>query len=394
MKKNTQHPLTKIIKLGEGKDFSNVRTPNVPIFQTSNYLYDNVDDGTDILLSKKTGHIYSRYTNPTIDTLNEIMAGLENSESALSFASGMAAISSTILAFCKPGDHIVSSAYIYGGTFTFFQNQLQRLNIDVSFVDPRDHHALKQAIKSKTKLLYTEPLANPTLIASDLHYWRELANENSCHLVVDNTFTPPPLCYPLDFGADISLHSATKYLGGHSDLLGGIVCADNDDIEQIRPVSKTFGPAMAPLIAWLLIRGIRTLGIRLERQCQNALQLAKFLDTHEEVNQVFYPGLPNNPQHALCKTQFSDYSGMLAFEVSGGWSAAKNVMQQLNTILFTVSLGDISSLISHPASTSHVYLSEDERAEIGITDGLLRLSTGIEFIDDLKQDLDQALKNK
>ncbi len=391
MKNDKQHLLTKIIKLGEGKDFSNVRTPTVPIFQTTNYLYDNVEDGTDILLSKKPGHIYARYTNPTVDTLNEIMAGIEKTESALSFASGMAAISSTIIAFCQPGDHIVSSAYIYGGTYTFFQNQLSRFNITVTFVDPRDHDAINNAIQDNTKILYTEPLANPTMIASDLDYWQKLAKKHDCKFIVDNTFTPPPVCYPVDLGADISIHSATKYLGGHSDLLGGIVCASDKDIEIIRPIVKTFGPTIAPMIAWLLIRGIRTLGIRVERQCQNALELAQFLETHPKVSKIFYPGLKSNPQHDLCNNQFEGSSGMLAFEVSGGWPSAKSVMENLQTILFTVSLGDISSLVSHPASTSHVYLSPEERQKIDVTDGLLRLSVGIEYVGDLKEDLRQAL---
>ena len=388
---NKPHLLTRLIKAGEGLDLSNIRTPSVPIFQTTNYLYDDVESGTQILLSQRPGHIYARYTNPTVDALNEIVAGLEESESALSFASGMAAISSTILAFCQPGDHIVSSAYIYGGTYNFFRNQLSRLNISVTFVDPRDHKALAAAIRSETKILYTEPLANPTLIASDLDFWQELAHQNHCRLILDNTFTPPPVCYPLDRGADISIHSATKYLGGHSDLLGGIVCASNDDIEKIRPVMKTFGPTLAPMIAWLLIRGIRTLGVRLDRQNENAAQLAAFLHDHPAIKKVYYPGLENNPQHPLCRQQFNGFSGMLAFEVKGGFKAAKSVMENLDLILFTVSLGDISSLISHPASTSHVYLSQEERDKIGVTDGLLRLSAGIEYIEDLKDDLKQAL---
>lgn len=390
MNKNWQIA-TQIIKAGEGKDFSNVRIPGVPIFQTSNYLYNDVESGTEILLSRQPGHIYSRYSNPTVETLNEIMAGLENTDSALSFASGMSAISSTILGLCEPGDHIVSSALIYGGTYTFFQKQLSRLKLDVSFVDPRDHSAVRKAIRPQTKVLYTEPLANPTLIASDLSFWSGLAKEHKCSFVVDNTFTPPPLCRPTDFGADVVVHSATKYLGGHSDLLGGIVCANSDHIEKIRPVMKTFGPNLAPMIAWLLIRGIRTLAVRLEKQNENALKLAKFLSSHPKINRVFYAGLDENPQAQLNQKQFAGFSGMLAFEVKGGWEAAKKVMENFKVILFAVSLGDISSLVSHPASTSHVYLSENERASIGVTDGLLRLSLGLEHIDDLKQDLEQAL---
>jgi methionine-gamma-lyase len=383
--------LTQIIKAGEGMDLSDIRTPGVPIFQTSNYLYNDVESGTDILLSKKPGHIYARYSNPTIDALNTIIATLENTEEALAFSSGMAAISSVMLGYCQPGDHIVSSAYIYGGTYTLFQNQLSRFNIEVTFVDPRDHQAVQNAIRENTKILYTEPLANPTLIASDLAFWQKMSSKNGCKLVIDNTFTPPPILRPIEFGADVIIHSATKYLGGHSDLIGGLVCASRDEIETVRPIMKTFGPNMAPIIAWLLIRGIRTLGVRIERQNQSAKELAEFLANHARVSKVFYAGLKNNPQYSLAKSQFNGYSGMLAFEVKGGWEEAKTVMENLKTILFTVSLGDVSSLVSHPASTSHVYLSQEERKQIGVTDGLLRLSVGLEHVDDLKRDLEHAL---
>lgn len=392
MNNSDLHILTKLIKAGEGTDFSDVRIPGIPIFQTSNYLYKDVESGTETLQHKEPGHIYSRYSNPTVDILNKIMATLEGTESALSFASGMAAISNAVLAYCEPGDHIVSSAWIYGGTYTFFEKQLQRLKIDVTFVDPRGHDAVRNAIQKNTKILYTEPLANPTLIASDIKFWHKLAEEFSCKLLLDNTFTPPPLFRPVDFGADVVIHSATKYLGGHSDLLGGIICASKNDIEKIRPVMNTFGPTIAPIIAWLIIRGIRTLGLRIERQNQNAQQIANYLDAHSKINKVYYAGLESNPQFELNKKQFSGYSGMLAFEVKGGWQAAKKLMEQLKIILFTVSLGDISSLICHPASTSHIYLSEEDRKKIGVTDGLLRLSSGIEYIDDLKKDLEGALE--
>jgi methionine-gamma-lyase len=391
MKSDKWHILTEIIKSAEGLDLSEIRTPGVPIFQTSNYLYENVESGTDILLSKKPGHIYARYSNPTVDALLDIIATLENGESALAFASGMAAISSSVLAYCQSGDHIVSSAYIYGGTFTLFQNQLSRFNIDVTFVDPRDHNALTKAVKQNTKILYTEPLANPTLIASDLNFWQDVAHQHGCKLLIDNTFTPPPITRPLEFGADVVIHSATKYLGGHSDLIGGLVCASNEEIETIRPVMKTFGPTMAPIIAWLLIRGIRTLGVRIDRQNENARLLAEYLSVHKKIRKVYYAGLSDNPQYQLAKRQFNGFSGMLAFEVDGGWEEAKTVMENLKIILFTVSLGDVSSLISHPASTSHVYLSEEDRRKIGVTDGLLRLSVGLEYIEDLKTDLNHAL---
>ena len=210
-------------------------------------------------------------------------------------------------------------------------------------------------------------------------------------MVIDNTFTPPPNFRPLELGADIVIHSATKYLGGHSDLIGGIACGNEKEIETIRPVMKTFGPTMAPIIAWLIIRGIRTLGVRIEKQNYNAMELAKFLDSHPKINKVFHAGLENNPQFELNKKQFNGFTGMLSFEVKGGWEAAKTVMENFQLILFTVSLGDISSLVSHPSSTSHVYLSPEDRIKIDVTDGLLRLSVGLEYIEDLKEDLSQAL---
>jgi methionine-gamma-lyase len=391
MNSSTWHTLTRIIKAGEGKNFSDVRIPGIPIFQTTNYVYPDVESGTEVLLGKKPGHIYSRYSNPTVDTLNEIMAVLENTETALSFASGMAAISAAILAYCKPGDHIVSSSIIYGGTFAFFQKQLSSLGIGVTLVDPRDHSRISAAIKKNTKILYTEPLANPTLISSDLKYWSGLARQHGCKLFVDSTFTPPPILQPAEWGADLVIHSATKYLGGHSDLMGGIICGSKRDLEPILPVVKYYGAVLAPMIAWLLIRGIRTLGVRIERQGENAMKLAGYLNSHPKISKVFYAGLEDNPRFSLNKTQFNGYGGLLAFEVKGGWPAAKKVMESLKTILFTVSLGEVSSLICHPASTSHVYLSEQEREQIGVSDGLLRLSVGIEYFEDLRQDLEQAL---
>ncbi len=391
MAENKLNIQTQIIKTGEGRDFSDVRIPGVPIYQTSNFLYDDIDGGTEILLSRQPGHIYSRYTNPTVDALNEIISGLEGAEAALSFGSGMAAISSAVLAVCEPGDHIVSSAYIYGGAFTFFQKQLSRLKIAVTFVDPRDHEAVKAAVRPETRLFYTEPLSNPTLITSDIRFWAKLAHDHGCPLFLDGTFTPPPVCRPLQLDADLSIHSATKYLGGHSDLLGGVVAGSTAMIDKIRPVMKTYGPVIAPFVAWLLIRGIRTLGVRLERQNESALQLARFLERHPNVNRVFYAGLESDPHHQLAAKQFDGFSGMLSFEVKGGWEAAKKVMENLQLALFTVSLGDVSTLICHPASTSHVYLTPEERAAIDVTDGLLRLSVGLEHVDDLQTDLQQAL---
>ena len=382
---------SRFIHSGSGMDFSKVRTPSTPIYQTSNYLYENVESGTDILVGKKDGFIYSRYSNPTIEILNQVLADIEGGEAALSFSSGLAAISAAVLAYCKPGDHIVASSLIYGGTYHLLKEHMRELGIETSFVDPTKLSEIQQQIQKNTRILYTEPLANPTLVSADISQWAKIAHQHGCKLLVDNTFTPPPIFQPLAVGTDVVIHSATKYLGGHSDLTGGAIIASNKEIETILPQLKYFGGIISPFIAWLLLRGIRTLGVRLERQCGNAVQIAQFLEKHSKISKVNYAGLPSNPQFNFNTKQFKEFSGMLSFEVKGGFREAKKVMQKLELIQFTVSLGDVASLISHPASTSHVYLTPEEREAIGVGEGLLRLSVGIESLDDLIADLEQAL---
>jgi methionine-gamma-lyase len=266
-----------------------------------------------------------------------------------------------------------------------------RLGIETTFVHPADLDQVREAVRGNTGILYTEPLANPTLISADIKGWAEIAGVSRCKLLVDNTFTPPPICFPLKMGADVVIHSATKYLGGHSDLTGGAIIASREEIDTIIPQLKYFGGIISPFIAWLLLRGIRTLGVRLERQCHSAEKIAMYLENHPKISRVNFAGLPSNPQYTFNRKNFNGYSGMLSFEVSGGFGEAKKVMQKLQLIQFTVSLGDVASLISHPASTSHVYLTPEERAAIGIGDGLLRLSVGIESVNDLIDDLEQVL---
>jgi methionine-gamma-lyase len=382
---------SRFVHSGSGIDFSKVRTPNPPIFQSSVYLYDDVESGTDILVGKQPGHIYSRYTNPTVDALNQVLAEIEGGEAALSFSSGLAAISAAIFAFCKPGDHIVSSSLIYGGTYHLLQEHMSRLGIKTTFVDPRNLDELEKSISPATRILYAEPLSNPTLVSVDIFKWAALADKYQSKLLVDNTFTPPPIFRALDAGADVVIHSATKYLGGHSDLVGGALIGSDDDIEKIRPYLKYHGGIISPMIAWLVLRGIRTLGIRLERQCDNALRIAHYLENHPKIERVHYAGLPSNDHYQFNKQHFKGFSGMLSFEVKGGFEVAKKMMQQLSLIQFTVSLGDVATLISHPASASHVYLAPEERLAVGVTDGLLRLSVGIESGDDLIEDLENAL---
>jgi methionine-gamma-lyase len=392
MKKNNKWKLeSRFVHSGSGQKFSNVRTSSTPIFQTSNFLYEDVETGTEVLVGKNEGYIYSRYSNPTVNVLNEVMAELEGNEAALSFNSGLAAISAAVLGYCKPGDHIVASALIYGGTYHLLQEHFGSMGIETSFVDPTNLQQIESSIRKNTKILYTEPLANPTLVSADISKWADLAHQNSCKLLIDNTFSPPPIFQPFEYGADLVIHSATKYLGGHSDLIGGIVIGSRQEINRIVPYLKYYGGIMTPFTAWLLLRGIRTLGVRLVKQCANAMRIAKFLKEQPNVKKVNYAGLPDNPQYEMNCKYFNGFSGMLSFEIKGGFEAAKRFMQKLELIQFTVSLGDVASLISHPASTSHIYLTPQERESIGVSDGLLRISTGIEAADDLIADLENAL---
>ena len=391
--KSTWHIDSYLVHGGSGMDLSGVRTTNPPIFQTSNFMYEDVESGTEILVGQRPGYIYSRYSNPTIDALNRVMADIEEGEAALSFSSGMSAISTSTLAFCKPGDHIVASSLIYGGTYYLLKVHLKRLGIKTTFVNPTRLSEVKESIQPNTRILYTEPLSNPNLISSDISAWADIAHNHNCKLFVDNTFTPPPIFQPLKKGADVVLHSATKYLGGHSDLIGGVVVANSDNIETIYQHLKYHGGIISPFVAWLLLRGIRTLGVRLKKQCENALQIAQFLESHPKVKKVNYAGLTSNPQYKFNRNCFQGFSGMLSFEIKGGFEAAKKFMSKLRLIKFTVSLGDVASLVSHPASTSHIYLEPHEREKIGVTDGLIRLSIGIESLDDLIEDLKTAFSD-
>ena len=383
---------TRAIAATSHVDFSHVRSHAPPIFQTVNYEYANADEGLSVFKKEKPGYIYTRESNPTTDLLSQVVALIEEGETAVVAASGMAAISSTFLALVKPGDHVVSSSAIYGGTRALLRDHLGPLGISTTFVDVNDRTQLEAAITPKSKILYTEVVANSNLSVADIEFLGKLAQERGLLLVVDNTFTPPPIMQPFKLGAHVVIHSATKYLGGHGDLIGGVVVSISQIVQQISQTIKLYGGSMSPFNAWLALRGIKTLGVRLERHCSNAAVIANYLSQHPKVNQVFYPGLPNHPQHPLAKKQLKGFGGMLAFEVKGGLDAGKALINSVQICNFTASLGEIDTIITHPASTSHVALSPQERDAIGVSDGLIRLSVGIEDIDDLLADLKQALE--
>ncbi|MDZ7724745.1 MAG: aminotransferase class I/II-fold pyridoxal phosphate-dependent enzyme [candidate division KSB1 bacterium] len=384
---------TRLIKAANQADFRQVNSHIPPIFQTVNYDYPDVDEGMQVFAKNREGYFYTREGNPTMDLFASMVALIEDGEQALSTASGMAAISNAILSFVEPGDEILSSAAIYGGTKAWLDKRLRGLQVNTAFVDITDLAEVKAAVSSRTRILYTEVIGNPNLVLADISGLAEIAEQNNLLLVVDSTFSPPPICQPLNLGADLVIQSATKYIGGHGDIMAGVIIGDREKIEPIRETVKLYGGIVSPFNAWLAIRGLKTLKIRLEKHCENAQAIAEFLYNHPKVERVLYPGLPSHSQHDLAKRQLNGFGGMLAFEVKGGLKAGKTIMNSVQVCNFTVSLGEIDTLIMHPATTSHQSLTPEERQAIGITDGLMRLSVGIEDTQDLINDLKQALNN-
>lgn len=380
-----------------GQPSHHIQEPDLapPIRLSSTFRFDSAEQAAGVFDGSQKGYVYSRIANPTVDQLQEKMAVLEKGEAAVAVASGMAAVASTALTLAQPGDNFVSCTTVYGGTFAFFSQDLARLDIAARFIPPSPDlpvDKLDHLIDSKTRFLYFETPANPTLDILDIEKWAACANSHDIPLIVDNTFATPYLQSPLILGAEAVIHSATKYLGGHADCIGGIVVSSTDLIERMKEVYiHHFGPAMGPFTAWQILRGIKTLVVRMDRHCTNADRVARFLDGHPKVDTVFYPGLLNHPGHTVAARQMRQFGGMLAFEACGGINAGKTVMNNVSLCALAVSLGDCDTLIQHPASMTHAPYPEKERRKAGITDGLIRLSVGIENADDIIADLDAAL---
>jgi cystathionine beta-lyase/cystathionine gamma-synthase len=353
-----------------------------PIYQTSTYVQDE--------LGKHKGFEYGRTQNPTRLALERNIAAIEGGTAAFAFASGMAAIGA-IGTMLKSGDHVVVSDNTYGGTFRLFDKVLRRYQLTFSYVDTSDLKAVERAFTSQTRLLFVETPTNPMFKLTDLRAAAELAHRHDVRLAVDNTFASPYLQRPIELGADLVTHSTTKYLNGHSDSVGGIVVAvRDDDIEWLKFVQNAEGAILGPFDSWLVLRGTKTLPIRMIQHNANGLALAEYLDKHPKVQRVYYPGLPTHPQHDLAKRQMRGFGGMLSFEM-GSLEAARTVLNSVRLHALAESLGGVESLISHPASMTHASVPADRRAALGLTDGLVRISAGIEDIDDLKDDLAQAL---
>ena len=359
-----------------------------PIYQTSTF---EVTDNDQQLRATHTDMFYTRYGNPTNTVAEAAIAELESADAALLFASGMAAITTSILALVKTGDHIVAQRDIYGGTTKFLSQWLPKLGVETTFVDAVEYEQHARAIRPNTKLLYLESPTNPTLKVVDLRKVSALAKQHNLISMIDSTFATPINQRPVEFGIDLVMHSGTKYLGGHSDLISGIIAGRRDLIQTIHESRTTLGSCMDPHAAFLLLRGTKTLAVRVQRQNENALRVAEFLAGHRRVRRVYYPFVERHPQRTLAMEQMSGGGGVLSFEVDGSGDDARRLAEALHLFTLAPSLGGVDSLVSIPVLTSHAMISPEQRQKMGITEQLIRLSVGIENADDLISDLEQAL---
>ncbi len=368
-------------------------TPSVPIYQTSTFRFETSEDYAETISFRRPGYTYTRgYGNPTTDAFEAVMADLEGTEGAFSFASGMAAIHDTLTTLARAGDRVVASNELYGGAFALFTKVMPRYGIDVTFVNPHDLDAVAAALPG-AKLFYVETIANPNVTVADLEVLGSRCRELGVTSVVDNTFASPYLCNPVTFGFDFVLHSTTKYIGGHHDLIGGVVCCSEQGRQALRGTAMETGGTMAPLEAWLSMRGLMTLSLRMEQHGRSALAIAGFLEAHPKVERVWYPGLASHPQHDVAERLLPKGSGgMLAFEVDGGVEAGMRFCDSLELAWVATSLGGTHTLVGHAASTTHRQLDPEARRAAGIADGLVRVSIGLEDVDDLLEDFERALE--
>ncbi|MCR1955910.1 methionine gamma-lyase [Clostridioides mangenotii] len=365
-----------------------------PIFQTSTFVFDSAEQGGRRFALEEGGYIYSRLGNPTNTQLEEKVALLEGAEACVSTASGIGAITSALWSALKAGDHVVASKTLYGCTYAMFNHGISRYGVEVSFVDASNLEEVKSAMKPNTKVVYLETPANPDLKLIDIKAVSEIAHTvEGCMVFVDNTFCTPYLQRPLELGADVVVHSATKYLNGHGDVVAGFAAGKLDFINQVRlfGIKDMTGSVLSPFDAYLIIRGMKTLQVRMDRHCASAMEVAKFLEGHEKVTLVNYPGLKSFPQYELAQQQMDKPGGMIAFEVKGGLEAGKKFLNSLELCTLAVSLGDCETLIQHPASMTHSPYTQEERAEAGISEGLIRISVGLEDAEDIIADLKQGL---
>ena len=375
-----------------GQQRTNEREQSEPIFPTSSYVFDNAEQAAARFSGDEAGNIYSRFTNPTVRTFEQRLASLEGGESAVATSSGMSAILSTFMGLLAAGDHIVSSRSIFGTTRVLFDKYLAKFGVETDYVALTDINDWQQAIKPNTKALFLETPSNPLNEIADLSALSALAKAHDCLLIVDNCFCTPALQQPLALGADIVVHSATKYIDGQGRCVGGAVVGDAQHVgEDVYGFLRSAGPTMSPFNAWTFLKGLETLELRMNAHSTSALQLAHWLEQQPQINKVFYAGLPSHPQHELAKQQQSAFSGIIAFEVKGGQQGAWKLVNATQWLSITANLGDTKTTITHPTTTTHSRLTDEERGQAGISDGLLRISVGLENVEDIQRDLQHGL---
>ena len=363
-----------------------------PIYQTSTFKFESSKHGADLFKGEAKGYIYTRMGNPTIEAMEKAVAELEGGYKALGCASGMAAINTALTALLKTGDHVVCSKSVYGPTNTLLANVFSKYGVETTFVDTDIIENMKSAVKKNTTVIYVESPGNPTLAVTDLKAAAEIAHENNALLVVDNTFMSPVLQRPIDFGADVVVHSMTKFLNGHADVVAGIIVVkDEETYKHFRKTLNQLGGVIDPFNSFLVHRGLKTLYIRMKQHCENAMKVAEYLEKHSAVEWIKYPGLKSFPGYELGLKQHKDFGGMISFELKGGYEAGEKVMNSVKFCQLAVSLGGVETLVQHPASMTHASMGKEMRETAGITEGLVRLSVGIENADDIIHDLEQAL---
>jgi len=365
---------------------------NVPIYQSSTFAFRDAAHGAALFAGKDEGYIYTRIGNPTIRALEDTLAELEGGFGGIATSSGLGAVATVYMALLHAGAHMVSTASVYGPSRGLVERHLSRFGVESTYVDTSDLASVQQAIRPTTRLIYVETPSNPAMLVSDLRAVAEIAHQHNCLLVVDNTFASPYLQRPIQFGADVVLHSVTKFINGHADVVGGIIVTRTADLyHRIRPLMVTLGCNMDPHQAFLVLRGLKTLSLRIERAQDNALRIARWLEAHPKVAWVRYIGLPSHPQHDLVRRQMRGFGSMISFELKGGLEAGVRLMNSVRVATLAVSLGGVETLIEHPASMTHAGMTREDRLAAGITDGLVRYSVGIEAVEDLLHDLEQAL---
>jgi len=384
---------SRLVHLGEKNPESVSNTKSLPISMSSVFVFDDVETLDQVYDGEAKGYIYTRNGNPVHDALAEIMFNIEEGEDALVYSSGMAAITLSIISQVKTGDHIIAANVLYGGSFQFIKTELARFNIEVSFVDPINED-INPYFKPNTKVVYLETISNPLMEVVNLAKIAEISHQHGAKLIVDNTFATPVICQPLLLGADIVAYSATKYLCGHSDVTAGIIVANKETIRQIYPTGLLYGPTMSPFDAWLVVRSLRTLELRIIQHSNNALKLAKYLESNQKISNVYYPGLPSSPTSDVAKRMFNNnlFGGMLSIDLIGGEKAAYDLIRNLESIKFVPSLAGVSTSVSYPAKTSHRSLNEEELRKANISKGLIRISTGLENVDDIIAEFAKALE--